>query len=301
MDVPLAGFDFHVLDDPEFKEDAVREEIVAPLVRALGYSPSGRFRVIRSRPLEHPFVSIGSIRRQINIFPDYLLSVNERLCWVLDAKAPTEAVDDPDHVSQAYSYAIHRDVRVDWFALCNGRELAVYNVADMSSEPRLRVQVARLAEAWPETQELLRPTGAVATLDEYAKDFGIMLMRLGAPETMDNVFIGVPVLQVGRVGDDLFTLPARTAAEGFSYQISFDFQRPQLDELANLLPPDIGTQLVKLLTSTRPPAVVKLEANTPPMVTIVARRGKSILENDKEHYIPLRVTQFKKPAPPTGS
>ncbi len=62
MEPPLKDFDFSVLDDPEFKEDSVREEIVAPLVRALGYAPSGRYRVIRSRPLEHPYVSIGSIR-----------------------------------------------------------------------------------------------------------------------------------------------------------------------------------------------------------------------------------------------
>jgi len=295
MDAPLAHFDFRILNDPEFKEDAVREEIVAPLVRALGYSPTGRFRVIRRRPLEHPYVSIGSIRKRINIFPDYLLSVNDRLCWVLDAKAPNEPVDDPDHVSQAYSYAIHRDVRVDWFALCNGHELAVYNVADMSSEPRLRVQLAQLADSWQEVQDLLRPTGAVATLDEHAKDFGIMLMRLGAPETMDNVFVGVPVLQVGRVEDHLFTLPARTAAEGFTYQISFDFERPLLDELARLLPN--GPRMLELLTTTRPPSVVNFEAEIPPMITIVARRGTQILESDKEHYIPLRVTKFTSLAP----
>ena len=32
MIIPLQDFDFGVLDDPEFKEDAVREEIVAPQI-----------------------------------------------------------------------------------------------------------------------------------------------------------------------------------------------------------------------------------------------------------------------------
>jgi len=31
-------FDFDVLNSPGFKEDSVREEIIAPLLRALGYS-----------------------------------------------------------------------------------------------------------------------------------------------------------------------------------------------------------------------------------------------------------------------
>lgn len=31
-------FDFSLLDDPEFKEDAVREEIVAPILNRLGFA-----------------------------------------------------------------------------------------------------------------------------------------------------------------------------------------------------------------------------------------------------------------------
>jgi hypothetical protein len=292
MDAPLRDFDFTILDDPEFKEDAVREEIVAPLVRALGYAPSGRFRVVRSRPLEHPYVSIGSIKKSISIFPDYLLSVNDRLCWVLDAKAPSEPVDHPDHVSQAYSYAIHRDVRVEWFALCNGRELAVYNVADMSSQSRLRVHLRNLEECWDEVQALLRPTGAVATPDDYAKDFGIMMLRLGIPETTDNFFPGVPVLQLGRVEHSLYSLSARTEVEGGAYCVSFDFEKPLLEKLVSLFPPGNAEPLLRILEGP-PGTAVNLEAQVPPMVTVVARRGTHLLENEKEHYLPLHVSDFR--------
>lgn len=300
MDAPLQHFDFSVLDDHEFKEDAVREEIVAPLVRALGYAPSGRFRVIRSRPLEHPYVSIGSIKKQISIFPDYLLSVNDRLCWVMDAKAPGEAVDDPEHVAQAYSYAIHRDVRVEWFALCNGRELAVYNVADMSSKARLRVQMHRVGESWSDVQTLLRPTGMVATLNEYAKDFGIMMMRLGIPETANNAFVGVPVLQIGRVEEELYSFSARTDAEDFKYAITFDFDLPLLEILLALFPPGNAGPILQTLTGNPPGVIVKIEAQNPPLVTVIAHRGTQILENDKEHYLPLLVSEFKPFPPITG-
>src|SRR5579863_6711621 len=47
-----------VFDDPGFKEDAVREEVIAPLLRRLGYLPTGAVRVERSKPLVHPFVHI---------------------------------------------------------------------------------------------------------------------------------------------------------------------------------------------------------------------------------------------------
>lgn len=118
--IPLQDFDFRVLDDREFKEDAVREEIMAPLVRALGYEVSGPQRVVRGRRLEHPFVALGVSTHRVSIVPDYLLFVEDHPTWVLDAKAPSESIDDPDHHAQAYSYAIHRDVRVDWYGSATG-------------------------------------------------------------------------------------------------------------------------------------------------------------------------------------
>jgi hypothetical protein len=62
---PFEAFDFEMLRDPDFREDSVREELVVPLLRALGYSASPPNRIIRSRPLEHPFVYIGTVRKGI--------------------------------------------------------------------------------------------------------------------------------------------------------------------------------------------------------------------------------------------
>lgn len=53
-------FDQSVLQSPDFKEDAVREEIIAPMLRRLGYAVSGATRVQRSQTLLHPFVRIGT-------------------------------------------------------------------------------------------------------------------------------------------------------------------------------------------------------------------------------------------------
>ena len=114
--------DFTVLDDPSFKEDAVREELIAPLLRRLGYLPTGRLRVVRSKPLTHPFVMIGSKKYPVKIVPDYTLMVDEEALLVLDAKAPSEPIIKSHHVEQAFSYAIHPEIRSSTYGLCNGRE-----------------------------------------------------------------------------------------------------------------------------------------------------------------------------------
>src|SRR5271154_4127947 len=81
----FAGLDLSDLDSPEFKEVSVREEIVKPLLAKLGYTASGKYRIQRSKKLQHPFVKTASGKREINIYPDYLLSVRGKYAWVLDA------------------------------------------------------------------------------------------------------------------------------------------------------------------------------------------------------------------------
>jgi hypothetical protein len=151
-------FDFKVLDDPSFKEDSVREELVAPLLHAVGYGSTGYYQIKRSLPLQHPFVSIGSVRRAIKIYPDYVLLAGGRPLWILDAKAPSEPVDDPDHLSQAYSYAVHGEVRVSWFAICNGRSWALYHVGDMGRVPRYRFDLQDVENNFDEIRHKLAPT-----------------------------------------------------------------------------------------------------------------------------------------------
>jgi predicted type IV restriction endonuclease len=89
---PLNGFDFSLLEDPDFQEDSVREEIIVPILKSLGYGPGKPHRIIRGRKLLHPFVSIGSATKKILLVPDYLFEVNGRLAWMLEAKAPSERI-----------------------------------------------------------------------------------------------------------------------------------------------------------------------------------------------------------------
>ena len=158
--VPLQGFDFSLLDSPDFKEDSVREEIIMPMLSALGYASSGPNKIIRSRTLLHPFITIGAKRRPIHIIPDYLLSVNGNFTIVLDAKAPDEEIKFGDNLEQVYSYAVHPEIRVPYFALCNGREFALYDVGDQT--PILCFKTRELAQYWEDVWRYLAPS-TVAT------------------------------------------------------------------------------------------------------------------------------------------
>ncbi len=152
----LKDFDFSVLDGPSFKEDSVREEIIKPILNELGYSLEKEARITRSKTLSHPFVKTGSgEKKPITSFPDYLLEVNGKDSWVLDAKNPNENILEGDHVEQAYFYAIHPEVRVDYFALCNGKEFSVFHISE--HKPLLHFSISEIEKYWENFFDLLAP------------------------------------------------------------------------------------------------------------------------------------------------
>ena len=138
----FTGFDFSALDLPSYKEDAVREDIVAPILRKIGYKATGDIRMERSKQLIHPFVKIGSKDYPIHIIPDYTLFWQNTPLLILDAKSPTEEVIKSRHVEQAFSYAIHPDIRAHYYGLCNGRHLVIFSISQ--SEPVLLIPVQEI-------------------------------------------------------------------------------------------------------------------------------------------------------------
>jgi Type I restriction enzyme R protein N terminus (HSDR_N) len=148
-------FDFTELDSPEFLEDSVREVLVLPILKALGYKTKGPNRIIRGRSLRHPRVKIGSTEREVTIRPDYLLENLGKPFCVLDAKGPREEIKSGTHTDQVYSYAIHPEVRATYFALCNGREFVVFLVNE--EFPVLCFPLQEIENYWSKLMELLGP------------------------------------------------------------------------------------------------------------------------------------------------
>lgn len=130
-----------IRENLEFKEDSVREEIISPLLKYLGYDHDN---IVRSRRLLHPFLRIGSDKKQpITLIPDYALKIENSYAWVLDAKGPRENLMDDDYVGQAYSYAVHPEVRSNYFALCNGIDFVLYRTSG-DNKPLLCFQIEEI-------------------------------------------------------------------------------------------------------------------------------------------------------------
>src|ERR1035437_6998963 len=150
----FGSLDFQSLrSDPDFKEDSVREMIILPILRELGYQQDD---IVRSKTLSHPFLKIGSKKRAINLIPDYCLKVENTFAWVLDAKAPDQSVLDGEHVEQVYSYATHPEIRSTYFAICNGIEFVVFR-RESTNEPVLQFSVDEIEHSWGRLSMLLSP------------------------------------------------------------------------------------------------------------------------------------------------
>ncbi|MCZ2299547.1 MAG: type I restriction enzyme HsdR N-terminal domain-containing protein, partial [Chitinophagales bacterium] len=151
----FGNLDFRTLtQNPDFKEDSVREVIILPILKELGYSQEN---IVRSKTLQHPFLKTGSKKRPINLIPDYALKVENNFAWVLDAKAPNQKIINDDNVEQVYCYATHPEIRSNYFALCNGLEFSVFRTND-TEKPILFFQIDEIEHHWEDIKLFLSPS-----------------------------------------------------------------------------------------------------------------------------------------------
>jgi len=280
-------FDFKILEDPEFKEDSVREEIVLPLIKALGYQVTGDSRIVRSRSLVHPYVALGSKQRKVSIIPDYVFLSKGKPYWVLDAKAPTEDVVKSNHVEQAYSYAIHPEIRAELFALCNGKEFALYGLNKF--EPILHFSLDQIDSHWETLCRILHPDiKAHPDVVQFSPDYGLHLRRLGAKKGFLYIALAVNANCIAKVEDGLYTTSTIIPAES-EYAMSLDFGDAELSQLLNLLPESKASILSKGLK--RQPYSVFLE-NDSFRFGAASKLTEEIIHNAQESYIPFKVTKF---------
>jgi len=142
----FGDIDFKTLaDNPDFKEDSVREMIILPILKKLGYSEE---HIIRSKTLEHPFLKIGSNKNiPVRLIPDYVIKVDDFYPFVLDAKSPKQKIVNDYNVEQVYSYAMHSEIRSNYFALCNGIEFSLYSIFK-PREPVLFFKLENFEDYW---------------------------------------------------------------------------------------------------------------------------------------------------------
>jgi Type I restriction enzyme R protein N terminus (HSDR_N) len=296
-------FDFTLLDDAEFREDSVREELVVPLLRALGYSAAAPYRIIRSKKLDHPFVYFGTVRKGISIIPDYLLEKDGKYAWILDAKSPNENIDTGKNVEQAYSYAMHRDIRVPIYALCNGRKLTVFHI--QYEKPLFDVALSGIESVWTGLLTVLgcRSAWPQGRRPDFGLDLGLALTKAGLTEDATGkrtmqMFMGLPVWFIGRVKDGLYTIasycsdvPMLDAPEGTKYAMSFDFGEQEYQQLLATLD-DTSCEKVRTALSHQPFKLAFDSTPFAPAITVAARLGEHVYTNQNESYRPFIAEKF---------
>lgn len=109
-------------------ETDVREEVIAPLIRKLGYRTGTEHNVLRELNLAYSQVQLG--REKATDPPlrgkaDYILEAGGKVRWVVEAKAPSAPLDAAV-AAQAWSYANHAEVRAVYFLVTNGRHFRLY-------------------------------------------------------------------------------------------------------------------------------------------------------------------------------
>jgi hypothetical protein len=138
------------MDFTSLNETDVREEIIAPLIRELGYRSATLHNVLREQSLRYPRIYIG--RKDEKKDPplrgkaDYILEAGGVVRWVIEAKAPTCTID-ADEIEQAWTYANHPEVCAVYFSLCNGKRLHIYQTnRGPASVPILSVEYEQLSD-----------------------------------------------------------------------------------------------------------------------------------------------------------
>jgi hypothetical protein len=279
MEKMFSEFDFEILNDSDFKEDAVREELIAPIIKKLGYSVNGDSRIIRSKALVHPYVAIGSQQKKVSIIPDYIFTSDNKPYWILEAKSPSETILKGKHNEQAYSYAIHPEVRAELFALCNGKEFVLYSIRKF--EPVIHFKLKDINNHWNALYRILNPAIKANTeLLDYHPDFGLHLHRLGVEAGLLFIAVAVNCNHIAKVEDDLYT----TMTVIDDYVISLDFNYQQLMELFKLVPKDLSEKISNALK--RQPFQIHL-TDEEIQFGVVAKLKDEIMHNAEESYIPF--------------
>lgn len=282
------NIDFNHLPE-HFKEDSVREEIITPLLKCLGYSTfDSPYRIIRSPHLAHPFTQFGSSPGKKLLIPDYLIQVNGENAFIIEAKSPSENIITGKNVEQAYSYAINREVKAQRFALCNGRELSIFDVND--GMPLLHILLAEASkENWGRVFELLSPAAFEnPNIFNYCLDYGLWCVQNGI--TGVQYFYNCYIEEVRRLDDNTFTFMATVKREE-ELLASFDFDITLFEMFMAQVPEQFKSKVRNYVRQSPFKYMAETEQDSFPLC-FSARLSETVYRNKNEDYLPLKVIEF---------
>lgn len=287
----LKNFDYTKLESYEFKEVDVREEIVVPLLKALGYNYKGNFKIVREKKLTHPFNVVGSKKYSINIFPDYILEYSGKCFCVIEVKAPNKSLSKEEYIGQAYSYAIHREVQANFYALCNGKRFVLYDTS--LYKPILEFNLEDIEKYFDYLNKFIGTNciekNQINSKNNIVKDLGIHFKMLSA-NNAETKFImhNVIVDNIMRINNETYCITVNALLEDEEYCASFDFDYEKFLQLK----PYLKQCEFEMLNQKFEGKFISIDLEHKIKTKIECELGKEIFENKNEYYIPLQVCKF---------
>jgi len=169
---------FEPMNFEDLNETDVREEILAPLLRELGYRSGTIHNVIRDQSLCYPRALPGEKDAKKDPLlrgkTDYILVAGGKVRWVIEAKSPQGELGR-DEIEQAWTYASHPEVRAVYFALCDGRRIDVFQTnMGPTASPILHLDYEALGnpDVYQRIKNLLSPAAILRDHPEHGVDIG---------------------------------------------------------------------------------------------------------------------------------
>ena len=260
--LPLRDLPFDRLNEAD-----VRAEVIDPILHALGYRSGTEHNILRERVLElrYPHIFLGRKKPGkdpvLRGKPDYICEVRGFARWPLEAKPPGEDISRDD-VEQAFTYAVHPEIRAPLFALSNGRSFLIYESSrGPESAPLLSLSYADLQEKpfllgnvlSPRAIRARFPVTPVDLLQPLANGYGSRVRIVGGLsryDEVDGLLEGLPAgvppppmpnLELLRGVEHAITGDAcyRTPADG----IVADIRMPKMHELLRQFAVDLKLEV----------------------------------------------------------
>lgn len=207
--------------------------------------------------------------------------------WVLDAKSPTEEIEKSKHVEQAYSYAIHPEVRSKYYALCNGGMFSLYSINKF--KPILIFDLQNIKQHWDVLYRLLNPElKANDEIMEYCPDYGIHMLKLGVSPGFTYLGLAVNINHIAKVEDGLYTTSTVLTGDN-NFIVSIDFNEKQLETLLSMQPNRLA-EIVKDALKRQPYYVLLKDDEL--KFGVCASLSGMYQENAEEQYAPFVVEEF---------
>lgn len=164
-------WDFDALNETD-----VREEIVSPLLKHLGYRAGTEHNILRELTLTYDRNSLGRRKATdpaLRGRADYICDAGGRVRWVIETKPPSESITTLA-AEQAWTYAAHPQIRAVYFCLTNGREFRLYQTNNGPDHPAVFVEAYEgLKDRMVGLENLLRPEALLRAYPEVELDYGL--------------------------------------------------------------------------------------------------------------------------------